>query len=189
MWEFSFSDLMTAVQTLAAAVAAGSIVWAVRSYKVVQGQLGFDVIQSCMTRFQAILGDLDNSRGGAGNHQDLGEAHLVRAAAKRYIDLCNEELFYFQMGYVPDLIMDEWIDGMLSYLPLYDEHHKVVYQDYKLRDLLRQGDLKDYPRIAESFSVRRNPDLEESEQLADYIGQVKVKIRGRKRKSPHIKPR
>jgi hypothetical protein len=186
MWGPSFNDSMTFLQTLAAAAAAGSIWWAVRSYKVVQGQLGFDIIQSCMTRFQNIVADLENIPIPAGNHRDLGVSHSKRAVAKRYIDLCSEELFYFQMGYVPELIMEEWIDGMLSYLPLRDEHNVIVYADYKLRDILRPGDLKDYPRITESFLVKRKPDLQESQAWADFINQIKGNVKKKKRKSPHV---
>jgi hypothetical protein len=125
-------------QTVAAFLAAGSIVYAVRSYRTARGHLGFEVIQSCMIRFQSIIGDLESSKTTGGTVHDLRATHVGRAISKRYIDLCSEELFYFQMGYVPEEIMDEWIDGMLSYLPLKDKAGKIVYPSYKLKGILRR---------------------------------------------------
>ncbi len=107
--------------------------------------------------------------------------------AKSYIDLCNEELFYYQMEYVPDQIMDEWIDGMLSYLPLYDRDGHLVYADYKLMGVLRQDDLDDYPRIKDALIVRQRDNLEPSEQLDRYIEQIKNNLKAQKRKSSHRK--
>jgi hypothetical protein len=36
------------------------------------------------------------------------------------VDLCNEELFYFVEGYLPQEVIREWLTGMVLYLPHYD---------------------------------------------------------------------
>ena len=46
-------------------------------------------------------------------------------AIKQYIDLCNEELFYFKHGYLPEEIVNEWLDGMIYYLPHFDGEKNV----------------------------------------------------------------
>jgi hypothetical protein len=188
MWGLSFDQGLDIVQTLGTVGAALAIIYAVRSYKVAQGHLNFDIIQNCMTRFQTILGDLETTQPKTGNHQGLVVSPADRAIAKRYIDLCSEELFYFQMKYVDGAIVDEWIDGMLSYLPLKDQNGRIVYPSYKLRPLMRADDLADYPRINDTFVVQRSPELDESQARTDYIRQIKSKVRNQKRKSPLARP-
>ncbi len=141
-----------------------------------------------MERFQAILRNFDQlDVRPADDGFDLQSSSAARRLAKSYIDLCNEELFYYQMEYVPDQIMDEWIDGMLSYLPLYDRDGHLVYADYKLMGVLRQDDLDDYPRIKDALIVRQRDNLEPSEQLDRYIEQIKNNLKAQKRKSSHRK--
>lgn len=189
MWGLSFNEWLDVVQVGATAIAAFGIYWAGHSFRVAQGHLNFDIIQSCMKRFQGILGDLETAQSKSANHQPLVVSHADRAIAKRYIDLCSEELFYFQMKYVDDAIMDEWIDGMLSYLPLKDNNGEIVYTDYKLLAIMSLDDLADYPRINDTFIVQRRTEFNESQARTDYIRQIKAKVRTQKRKSPLAKPR
>jgi len=61
---------------------------------------------SCVDRYQKIITQLKY-----GKDQDK----------KIAIDLCNEELFYFQKKYVPGAVIDEWLEGMVNYLPYFNE--------------------------------------------------------------------
>jgi len=45
----------------------------------------------------------------------------VEWAKKRYVDLCNEQVFYFRSGYLPREVMEEWLESMVDYLPLFDD--------------------------------------------------------------------
>lgn len=36
----------------------------------------------------------------------------------KYLDLINEQTFYFRHGYIPFDVAIEWLDGMLEYLPM-----------------------------------------------------------------------
>ncbi len=166
------------LQTIAALVAAGAIIFASFTYKTAKNQLGFSVIASCITRFQALLGDFDRLEA-------LDDTQR-RRLAKRYIDLCNEELFYYQMTYVPEQIIDEWIDGMLSYLPLQDEQGQLIYATYKLLGVNSDFDLDDYPRIGGSFRVQRRNDLpDDDERLKAYITEIKERVRQSPRSNTH----
>jgi hypothetical protein len=41
-----------------------------------------------------------------------------QGVVRQYLDLCNEELFYFQNRYLPTEVEVEWLDGMLEFIPL-----------------------------------------------------------------------
>src|SRR5215204_2619338 len=85
-----FREVLESLAYIAQIIAVGVLIYAVYSYLLQRQQLNFDVITNCTSRFQAILPDLysDNDK-------------RRRMAQDKYVDLCNEELFYFLNGYLP----------------------------------------------------------------------------------------
>lgn len=111
-----------------------------------RNQLNFEVIASCTERFQRIMADLES------------EDHATEERAKRrYVDLCNEELFYFRSGYLPSDVMEEWLDGMIDYLPLFDDVTGEVRPDHP--GIVEPDLLEGYPRIKGVFAVDGSYDL------------------------------
>jgi len=80
-------EILKSVAYLAEVVAAAAIVVAVLSYALSRKQLNFDVITSCTTRWQQIMPAMIRPKDDRSS--DVEE---------RYVDLCNEELFYFKEG-------------------------------------------------------------------------------------------
>lgn len=73
------------------------------------------VMISCIGRFQDIVDDLAAiAKLGEGIDLTADQQGVVR----QYLDLCNEELFYFQNRYLPTEVEVEWLDGMLEFIPL-----------------------------------------------------------------------
>lgn len=73
------------------------------------------VMISCIGRFQDIVDDLAAiAKLAEGIDLTADQQGVVR----QYLDLCNEELFYFQNRYLPTEVEVEWLDGMLEFIPL-----------------------------------------------------------------------
>ncbi len=114
-----------------------------------RNQLNFQIIASCTDRFQRIMSDLESE-----------DQATRERAEKRYVDLCNEQLFYFRNGYLPRDVMEEWLGGMIDYLPLFDDvTGRVVHPERP--PIVEPGLLEDYPRIKEAFTVE-GPDIPKS---------------------------
>ena len=93
---------------LATIAGACALLYAFRGWKVSQKSAHHDVIASCSARFQELVDDITSHELDGFNPQK----------ARQYLDLCNEELFYFENDYLPRPVVVEWLDGMLSFLPL-----------------------------------------------------------------------
>ena len=152
--------MLETLASVAQIVGGIGILVAAATFLVHRSQLNFDVITNCTQRFQEIVVDLK-----------AGHGPRERRARERYVDLCNEQLFYFANGYLPREVIEEWLDGMIYYLPLFDdktqqicpEHHGIVEPDL----------LDGYPRIKEAFTVEgadvpHSPDQRKT--LARRIG-------------------
>ncbi len=141
---------MLQILAYVAQIAGGvGILAAAATFLVHRNQLNFDVIMKCNQRFQEIVVDLK-----------AGDGPQEKRARERYVDLCNEELFYFANGYLPREVIEEWLGGMLDYLPLFDDvTGRVVHSERP--PIVEPGLLKDYPRIKEAFTVE-GPDIPQS---------------------------
>lgn len=117
-----------------ALISAAALGYVIHTFRINRNQLNFAVIINCTERFQRIMGLMKSDDEAA-----------RQKAIKRYIDLCNEELFYFKNKFIPDEVADEWIDGMIYYLP----HivHGVNVNNNDVANLINLEDLKnEYPR-------------------------------------------
>jgi hypothetical protein len=83
-----------------------------RSYKTTVKQLSFEIVNSCTSRFHAILKDLKHAPTDIDN-------------IEAYIGLCNEELFYFKYDYLPKDVVLEWLAGMKDTVPHFVNNENV----------------------------------------------------------------
>lgn len=141
----SFKDF---VELLSWVVGAISLAVAAFTYALGKSQFNFAVITNCVERYQSIMAKIRS-----GNGEERIEA------LKRYVDLCNEELFYFKNRYVPEEVVDEWIEGMICYLPQYFKIEERYIKTEYAPEIVDLDLLKDYPRIRKSFTVYRKYDL------------------------------
>ena len=155
------------LQTLAyiAQIAGGvGLLVAAGTYLIHRSQLHFNIIMSCNQRFQEILVDLEEQ-------DDL----KVAQAKKRYIDLCNEQLFYFSNGYLPREVMEEWLESMIDYLPLFDAETGIVHPAHRGR--VNSELLRDYPKIRSVFVVDPSDELSTEDQRLAFVRRIGKQIR------------
>ena len=143
-----------------------ALFYAAHSYKTSKKQLNFAVIVSCTERFQKIMAKLKSKK-----EEERQEA------IKQYIDLCNEELFYFKHGYLPEEIVDEWLEGMIYYLPHFDGEKNLNKDEDCLIEIIENDWLHEYPRIKETFLITIEFNLVEYEQRQELIKIVKANLK------------
>ncbi|HZB10109.1 MAG TPA: hypothetical protein VE525_13465 [Rubrobacter sp.] len=96
-------------------------------------------------------------------------------AKKRYVDLCNEQLFYFRSGYLPREVIEEWLESMIDYLPLFDDATGEVHPDHL--GIVESELLKDYPTIRRVFAVDASYDLTSRDQRMAFVQQVGQRVK------------
>jgi hypothetical protein len=145
-------------------VGAGALAFAAITYRLNRSQFNFAVMTSCVDRYQKIITQLKY-----GKDQDKV------IALGQYIDLCNEELFYFEKKYLPGAVIDEWLEGMVNYLPYFNEKGDNLNPGC-LPEIIGQNLLSDYPRIKRTFTVPRDYDLSKEVEGKELIAQIKKNL-------------
>lgn len=129
-------------------------------------QLSFSAITNCTARFQAVLPELRSS-----------DVSIKIDAVRRYVDLCNEQAFYIKHKYVPDEIADEWLEGMIYYLPHFKNGENVNTDESCLSEIIEHELLDDYPRLKNAFTVSRAFDLGQFAERRALVRLVKRNLR------------
>jgi hypothetical protein len=145
-------------------VGAGALAFAAITYRLNRSQFNFAVMTSCVDRYQTIITQLK-----------YGKDQEKVIALGQYIDLCNEELFYFEKKYLPGAVIDEWLEGMVNYLPYFNEKGDNLIPGC-LPEIIGQNLLSDYPRIKRTFTVPRDYDLSEEVEGKELIAQIKKNL-------------
>jgi hypothetical protein len=141
-------DFIEVVSFVATVIGGIAILFAVRDYSTNRKQLNLSALESCITRFRE-------------NFIHLGH-ESPEPLVVEYIDLVNEELFYFQNAFLPKVVAQEWIDGMIDAIPLYDPVGNVLNQGYCI-PLIHQRKLLDqyrFRRVKRAFTIRHHLDLD-----------------------------
>lgn len=163
----NFLELLSFLATI---LGAGALVATYLSWLEGRKTLHFSVIASCATRYQKLADDLANA-----------EKPLTVKKARQYLDLCNEELFYFETDYLPLPVVLEWLDGMLSSIPLrrapakFDDsmrrqecantpEKEMPAPFFENRDLWQL--IAQYPRLDYVFTLNEERDWEAIERAA-----------------------
>lgn len=128
-------------------ITASAIVFAAIQIKINRKQLFLSTITKCVSDFRE-LGQLS---------KDTKDTHILN----KYVDLTNEELFYFQHKYIPKDVSKEWIDGMIDFMPLTTIDGKVLNADYAIEYLVKNRTtvFQNFPRILNAFEVPDSYDI------------------------------
>jgi hypothetical protein len=145
---------------------AGGLVFLVAAgtYLIHRNQLNFNMIMNCNQRFQEIMVDLEGE-----------DEPKARRAKKRYVDLCNEQIFYFGNGYLPREVIEEWLESMIDYLPLFDEVTGEVLLGRS--GVVEPKLLEDYPTIKRVFTVNGSHDLTSRDQRMVLVRQIGKRVK------------
>ena len=155
---------MLQILTYIAQIAGGLIILvAAAAYLVHRRQLNFNMIMNCNQRFQEIFVDLEDDNP-QGQH-----------AKRRYVDLCNEQLFYFKNGYLPREVFEEWLESMIDYLPLFDSVTGRMRPDYP--GVVDPGLLEGYPTIKRIFVLDGPYDLTLRDQRIAFVRRLGKKVK------------
>ena len=144
----SLFDLLEFFSFIATIIGGIAILFAVRDYSISRKQLHLSVLQSCVARFRDHFMDLSATSSST----------LVRD----YLDLVNEEMFYFEQQYLPLEVAHEWLDGMIHYIPIYDGTGKILNEEHCLPQIVQEDMLSNYHfrRIRRIFTVEGNFEVE-----------------------------
>jgi hypothetical protein len=164
---FTPMSLFEILSLLLNAVLVAAAFVAVRQININRKQLYLSTISKCIEDFKSFR-KLDSQ---------TEDASLIHD----YLELTNEELFYFQNKYLPEEVAIEWIGGMIDFLPITNEEREIPNSNYCIKVLADNRDkfLSPYPRIKHAFEIKKpcDFDLVYSE---DYK-QRKERIRERKK--------
>ncbi len=161
--ETGINNLKDLFQIIIWLIGAGSLAVAAYSYYLSKKQLNFAVIIKCTERFQNILPQLES--------EDENER---RKGIGLYLDLCNEELFYFKYKYLPKEIIEEWTDGMLEYLPYYNSDSERNLNENKLsQEIENHLSFKKNPRIRKAFTIETTTE----ETRKHLVANVKKRLK------------
>ncbi|MEL7342839.1 MAG: hypothetical protein AAGM67_20310 [Bacteroidota bacterium] len=144
----SLFDLLEFFSFIATIIGGIAILFAVRDYSISRKQLHLSVLQSCVSRFREHFMDLNPE----------SPPLLVRD----YLDLVNEEMFYFEQQYLPLEVAHEWLDGMIHFIPIFDGAGQILNQGYCLPQIVDEKMLENYHfrRIRRIFTVEGRFDME-----------------------------
>jgi hypothetical protein len=128
-------------------VTALAIVFAVIQIKINKKQLFLSTITKCISDFRN-LGELN---------RQTKNADIIN----RFIDLTNEELFYFQHKYIPKVIRKEWIDGMIDFIPITNINGQILNKEYCIKYIAENRSIlfQNYPRIQNAFELNKTFDF------------------------------
>ncbi len=137
------------LETLAYLVTIVSLIALWITYTFSRKQIHLSTIAKCIQDYRNLYHKFDDKYQ---NPLFLGQ----------YLDLVNEELFYIEKGYLPKEVANEWIDGMIDYLPF------ITANDFvKSSKFLQLEDIKStekalfvYPRILHFITIRNIIDYE-----------------------------
>ncbi len=167
-------DVLESAAYAAQIVGVIVLLYAAYSYLLQRQQLNFDVMTSCTARFQNILPLLHFE---VREERDKGE--------ERYVDLCNEQLFYFANDYLPPEVIEEWPDGMVLYLPHHDGEKWISGHG---AGAVGKEKLKTYSRVQEAFRVDKSYDTRDDGEREKLVCKVYENIRDQARRRPARRP-
>lgn len=139
----AFLFMMSLAEAANWATIAGAvgIVLAVISLYITRNTFHQNVIASCANRFQKLAPKLANPKP---------------STVQKYLELCNEELFYFEAGYLPQPVVDEWVEGMLGCIGFWRGGQMLTLFESLTPSRLAidwKTQLGSYPRLQYAFTL------------------------------------
>jgi hypothetical protein len=87
------------------------------------------------------------------------------------MDLCNEELFYFQQRYLRREVALEWIEGMIQFLPLLNGATRSPWEG---QSYMAASDklIQQFPRVEYAFSSTVSPEIATKEARRRHVERI-----------------
>lgn len=142
----TFKDIAEFISYIVTSMSLAAIYF---SYFHSKKQIHFAAIEKCIRDYRELYNKYDEKYE---NPQFLDE----------YLDLVNEELFYMESGYLPKKVAEEWVDGMIDYLPFIYKNTFIFSKKFSQLNTKEntQRELFSYPRIYNFIKVNEKIDFE-----------------------------
>ncbi len=118
------------------------------AYVYSRKQIHFSTMEKCINDYRNWMKESDKS---------------VDDVAHEYLDIVNEELFYFEKKYLPMEVSMEWIDGMIDCLPFFNKNNEFIpseslkaFED----EMWTRKMMNYYPRIFKAISIKKDFNFE-----------------------------
>ena len=132
---------------IANVVVAVGVLFAITQININRKQLHLATLNRCIDEFRKM--------------PNVKSQHASEKDVLSYVDFVNEELFYIQHKYLPEIVAFEWLDGMIDYFPITNKRNEILNVGNCVSQLEIKRDffLKDYPRLKKTFSVKNDYDF------------------------------
>ena len=149
----NIKDFFELLSFLAIIVASFNYLWSKK-------QVHFSTMEHCIREFRG-LAERDKSKEFTKNSSKI----LV----KNYIELVNEEFFYFENNFLHQDVAIEWVDGMIDYLPFIDDNENVLNGKWtftiinskdKSETITIHELCQNYPRVWNAIKINNTIDFE-----------------------------
>ncbi|CAN5116447.1 hypothetical protein BH09BAC3_BH09BAC3_38250 [soil metagenome] len=131
---------------------------------------------SCIDRFQQLSPLL------RGDNDDFSRL-------TKYVDLTNEEFFYFQREYIPKEVIVEWLDSIVDFFPIYVKGTElpINYDRLSFKQIHDEKLLNGYPRLRKAFTVEGKTDPSDKVNLIKIIASnLGIVLKDRHFKRAHV---
>ncbi len=147
IWGFTtFKDIAEFVSYIVTSFSLAAIYF---TYFHSKKQMHFATIEKCINDYRLLYDKYDDK-------------YVNLKFLREYLDLVNEELFYIENDYLPKAVAEEWIDGMIDYLPFINIKNFVTSNKFPQLDTEENTEnaLFSYPRIYKFISLKTEIDFE-----------------------------
>lgn len=155
LFVFDASKGIEVLTQLATIVAALFGIVAFRAYTTSVKQFSFGVMKHCIDSYVGMLDKIKPEMDGA--------------AVSNYLELVNQELFYFQQNYLPLEVTIEWLDGIISIVPIFDSKLQVINSLNSIQ-LLQAYDndyMRNFSRVKRCFQLSDVKDFSKAFSTAE----------------------
>ncbi|MFH6984912.1 hypothetical protein [Marinoscillum luteum] len=120
------------------------------SHRLSVKQFHFTVMLSCIDRFQQLYpSQMDRQEEG------------FELRLRKYLDLTNEEFFYFENGVIPKVVIVEWMDSIIECLPIYylGNEQPINYDFLDFPEIHDRKLLQEFPRLNAAMRINGKYDF------------------------------
>jgi hypothetical protein len=147
--KFGIENIREMAEFISYIVTSMTLIGLFITYILSKKQIHFSAMEKCIRDYREFIKQ----------PQSLNDESIV----EQYFDLVNEEFFYFENSYIPIEVSIEWIDGMIDYLPFFNNSEK--YEKSKRFLLLDNPEITlrlliNYPRIYKVIQLRSSINFE-----------------------------
>jgi hypothetical protein len=144
----NLAELLQAASAIVTIVGVIAIVNGIRSYSLSQNQFKQEVMTHCLDRYYVVMFDK--------KYQINKEPDTW---LQQYFELVNEEMFYFQVKYLPMDVIIEWMDGIIDNVVIRNAATLEVINERSLMEPIKGSHKQDgFPRLKNAFTLRSGVD-------------------------------